>query len=257
MNKNRIPKQSLQTLEIVKKLFGNSLVGVYLYGSAVAGGLKQDSDIDVFVIINTNLPKETQRELTSQLMNISGTIGNQEGKRPLEVTVVKKEDIVPWHYPPKRQYIYGEWLRNEFLEGELQTPVYDPDLSILITQVRKNSLSLMGPEASTLFEPVPVNDIRKAVKDSLPDLLDEIKGDERNVILTLARMWKTVVTGKITSKDKAAEWVILRLPDKYVPLLNIAKKAYLGNYEDDWTEKDSEVNKFVHYMKNKIFDHLE
>lgn len=71
MAKSKIPQEALHTLDIVRELFTTSLVGVYLYGSAVGGGLKKDSDVDVFVIINTNLHKELQKELTTRLMNIS------------------------------------------------------------------------------------------------------------------------------------------------------------------------------------------
>ncbi|EUI56965.1 nucleotidyltransferase domain-containing protein, partial [Staphylococcus aureus] len=42
----KIPNQAIQTLEIVKDLFGSSIVGVYLFGSAVNGGLRINSDVD-------------------------------------------------------------------------------------------------------------------------------------------------------------------------------------------------------------------
>lgn len=45
-----------------------------------------------------------------------------------------------------------------------------------------------------------MTDIRRAIKESLPVLLEDIKGDEHNVILTLARMWQTVSIGEISPK---------------------------------------------------------
>ncbi len=33
--------------------------------------------------------------------------------RPLEVTVINQKDIVPWHFP-KYEFMYGEWLREQF-----------------------------------------------------------------------------------------------------------------------------------------------
>ncbi|EUP09112.1 streptomycin 3''-adenylyltransferase, partial [Staphylococcus aureus M1527] len=51
----KIPNQAIQTLKIVKDLFGSSIVGVYLFGSAVNGGLRINSDVDVLVVVNHSL----------------------------------------------------------------------------------------------------------------------------------------------------------------------------------------------------------
>lgn len=53
-------------------------------------------------------------------------------------------------------------------------------------------------------------------------MIQEIKGDERNVILTLARMWQMMMTGEITPKDVAAAWAIPRLPKEHATLLDMA-----------------------------------
>ncbi|MFU1806187.1 aminoglycoside adenylyltransferase domain-containing protein, partial [Enterococcus faecium] len=82
-------------------------------------------------------------------------------------------------------------LREQFEKGEIPESTYDPDLAILLAQLRKNSINLLGPKATEVIEPVPMTDIRKAIKESLPGLIASINGDERNVILTLARMWLT------------------------------------------------------------------
>ncbi|ENN42003.1 streptomycin 3''-adenylyltransferase, partial [Staphylococcus aureus M1565] len=219
----KIPNQAIQTLKIVKDLFGSSIVGVYLFGSAVNGGLRINSDVDVLVVVNHSLPQLTRKKLTERLMTISGKIGNTDSVRPLEVTVINRSEVVPWQYPPKREFIYGEWLRGEFENGQIQEPSYDPDLAIVLAQARKNSISLFGPDSSSILVSVPLTDIRRAIKDSLPELIEGIKGDERNVILTLARMWQTVTTGEITSKDVAAEWAIPLLPKEHVTLLDIAR----------------------------------
>ncbi|GAB5835876.1 hypothetical protein JMUB7531_28810 [Staphylococcus aureus] len=68
-------------------------------------------------------------------------IGNTDSVRPLEVTVINRSEVVPWQYPPKREFIYGEWLRGEFENGQIQEPSYDPDLAIVLAQARKNRIS--------------------------------------------------------------------------------------------------------------------
>lgn len=252
LRNEKIPKQALQALKIVEDLLGNSIVGVYLFGSAVNGGLRINSDVDVLVVVNHSLSEVIRKKLTDRLMLISGKIGNSDTMRPLEVTVINYSDIVPWLYPPRNEFIYGEWLRNEYEKGQIQEPTYDPDLAIVLAQVRKNSISLLGPDASDILDPVPTTDIRRAIKESLPGLIEGIKGDERNVILTLARMWQTVSIGEISPKDVAAKWAVSRLPKEYSTFLDLARKAYRGEYDDKWEGLDSEVTALVNNMKNSI-----
>jgi streptomycin 3"-adenylyltransferase len=252
VNNEKVPNEAIQALKIVKELLGRTVVAVYLFGSAVNGGLRINSDVDVLVVVNYSLPEITRMKLTDRLMLISGKMGNTDSVRPLEVTVMTQGNIVPWRYPPKNDFIYGEWLRDEFERGQIQEPTYDPDLAIVLAQAQKNSVSLFGPDASEILDPVPITDIRRAIKESLPELIDGIKGDERNVILTLARMWQTVAIGEISPKDVAAEWAIPRLPKEHATLLNLARKAYRGEYLDSWKGLDTEVSALVNHMKNSI-----
>ena len=97
-----------------------------------------------------------------------------------------------------------------------------------------------------------MTDIRKAMKESLPGLIGSVKGDERNVILTLARMWFTASTGDFRTKDLAAEWVIPQLPGEHAALLDLARKAYLGKVIDKWDGIEAEVASLLDYMKRWI-----
>lgn len=252
-NKNlkNIPSQALQVLDIIEKLFENQFIGIYLYGSAILGGLHNNSDVDILVIINGPMSEAMRSELTKQLMLISGKIGHSD-KRPLEVTVVNLNDVVPWRFPLKYEYMYGEWLREQMEAGGIPQAYYDPDAAILLWQARSYSLALKGPEVMKIIEPIPKKDIQKAIKYSLPNLIASVKGDERNVLLTLARMWFTTSTGQICSKDAAAEWAIPRLPQKLSLLLEIARKAYLGECEDCWNDLEADTALLITFMKQSI-----
>lgn len=76
------------------------------------------------------------------------------------------------------------------------------------------------------------------IKESLPWLIEGIKGDGRNVILSLARMWQTVSIDEISLIDVAAEWALPWLPKEYSTLLNLARKAYREEYVDRWEGLD-------------------
>lgn len=252
----RVPQEAIQALQVIVELLGNILLGVYLYGSAVMDGLQRDSDVDIMVVTNHALSGKTRKDLTESLMLVSGKTGAPYAKRPLEVTVINREDVFPWKYPPKYEFLYGEWLRKQFEQGKTPAPKTEPDLAILLAQLRSNSISLYGPKAEELLAPVPMTDIRKAIEESLPVLITCRKGDERNVILTLARMWQTVSTGEISSKNRAAQWAIPQLSSAHARLLDNARKAYIGEYIDRWEEMDCEVDDLVNSFKSMIEDAL-
>ncbi|WP_078433620.1 aminoglycoside nucleotidyltransferase ANT(9) [Metabacillus halosaccharovorans] len=252
LTNKEIPNEAIQALKIVEELLGSSIIGVYLYGSSVKGGLRINSDVDVLVVVSHNLSEDSRKELSDRLMLISGKIGNTDSVRSLEVTVINHSDVVPWKYPPKKEFIYGEWLRSDFEKGKIQEPTYDPDLAIILAKAQKYSVSLFGSEVSDLLDPIPITDVRRAIRESMTELIEGLNGDERNVILTLARMWQTVAVDEISPKDVAAEWAIPRLPNEHADLLDLARKAYRGEYVDKWEGLDSEVVSLVNYMKNSI-----
>ncbi|MGU4672529.1 nucleotidyltransferase domain-containing protein, partial [Escherichia coli] len=130
-------------------------MAIHLYGSAMDGGLKPLSDIDLLVTVRSPLRDEQLHTLMQKLLAISAWPGTSEIYRALEVTVVVWSQIVPWQFPPMRELQFGEWLRDEIANGEYEPAQPDPDLAILLTKARQNSLPLRGEAASTLFEAVP------------------------------------------------------------------------------------------------------
>lgn len=251
-----IPSLAIEAVHVSQELIKN-IEGAYLFGSAVEGGLRADSDVDVLIVTRQRLPLETRQELVERLMRISGKTGNSKSIRPLELTVVNLNDIVPWQYPPKSMFVYGEWMREQYENNYVPDQKPDPDLAIVLSNVRMNSIPIIGPNAQTLLEPVPGKDFYLAIKESLPDLLSGRKGDERNVLLTLSRMWITVSTGKVVSKDIAAKWTTGQLPAPLKPLMIMARKAYLGEIKDNWDERENEVTILIKHMKQEIESCIE
>ena len=152
----------------------------------------------------------------------------------------------------RRRIIFGSDFNKGRKGGIIPQPSSNPDLAILLAQARINSVSLYGPNLPEILEPVPETDIRNAIRESLPGLISCLRGDERNVLLTLARMWLTASTGEIISKDRAAEWAVPRLSNELAALLVFARKGYLGECMDEWGEKEPELANFVRLMKESI-----
>lgn len=236
----------------VAEVLGDNLTGLYLYGSAVSGGWHHDSDIDLLAVVGASLGDGIRNILTDTLLRVSGRWPRSGPERPVELTVVVRDDLVPWRYPPRSDFVYGEWLRAEFERGDLSTPTTDPDLTILVTMARDSAVPLAGPPAADVLDPVPATDLVRAIAAGLPDLIAEVEGDERNVVLTLARMWITAETGAVMSKADAAAKLLPRLPSGHAAVLRLARAGYLGEVADSWSGRRAEVASFLGYAAKRI-----
>ena len=220
-------------MEAVEGVLGDQLVAVYLYGSAVVGGLRPASDLDLFAVVSRPTSYAERRDLASTLIPISRREVRPPAWRPLELTVVATPDLVPWRFPPRTDFQYGEWLRDEFERGEVDPDKPDnPDLALVIEMVRRNGRRLVGPPADELLPPVPEDDLRAALVGVVPDLMADLDPDTANVLLTLARVWHTLESGEFTSKDAAADWAITRLGSTGSRPLVKARDTYLGAATD-------------------------
>ena len=234
-----IPSEAIDALEVARHCLGPSLKAAYLYGSAVAGGLRPDSDVDVMLVVDRPLDLETRLRLLNGLLRISGLPNKNDPRRPLEVVIFNTEDLSNPSYPARSEFLYGEWLRAEFEAGAVPEPQRDADFTMLLAKARQNSQRLTGPGAQHQLPEIPDHELRRAIGDAVNGLLATIKGDERNVLLTLARMWCTLQTGKIVPKDFAAEWAMARLSGTARMLMKRARLAYLGVEEEDWSDRSS------------------
>lgn len=251
-------KQIQTACALIESILGRELMAIHLYGSAMDGGLKPLSDIDLLVTVRSPLRDEQRHTLMQKLLAISAWPGTSEIYRALEVTVVVWSQIVPWQFPPMRELQFGEWLRDEIANGEYESAQPDPDLAILLTKARQNSLPLRGEAASTLFEAVPERDLQHTFRQTLAlwNRADDLEGDERHILLTLARIGYSVETGQIASKDEAAAWLLPQLPEAHAKLLAEARAEYLGLVTVDWAEKMPQIEAFVRDVKKTILEKM-
>jgi predicted nucleotidyltransferase len=239
MEVDAVEEQSDAAIGAIRRgLADAEIVGVYLYGSAVAGGLRPDSDLDLFVLTDRRLTTGEKARIVEELLPISDRRLRPPAWRPIEVTIVAQPEVRPWRYPPRMELQYGEWLRDAFLCGAIEPEsAENPDLAVVITMVRESSRALIGPHATDVLAAVPRADLVRAMLDGLPSLLSDLADDTRNVLLTLARMWVTVATGEFRPKDEAAAWALSRLPEAHRPTLARAGDLYrTGGYGDPWDD---------------------
>jgi predicted nucleotidyltransferase len=224
-------------LQLVDDVFGDDMLGAYLHGSAVLGGLRPTSDLDILVVLKRRTSAAERRALVEGLLDVSGARARRRPARPVELSVVVENDVRPWRYPPRQEFMYGEWLRDSYEPGGAPQPEPAPDLSVLITMVLQGDTALVGPPPAQLLDPVPHDDLIRGAISGIPQLLGDLESDTRNVLLTLARIWTTLQTGQIRSKDAAAAWVLEQLPPEQQPVLARARVMYLqGEDEERWAD---------------------
>lgn len=243
-----------RVLSIVRDVLGSDAVGAYLFGSAVLGGLQPESDLDLLVVSKRQTTRDEKQRFVERLLTISGRRTPQGRWRRVELTIVVESEIKPWRYPPSFDFQYGDWLRSEFENGNL-TPwptTTNPDLSALVTMVLFGNTPVLGPPPAEIFDPVPREDLVRAMVGDIEALLGDLDDDTRNVILTLARIWSTVATGVIRSKDAAADWALDRLPEEHQAVLARARANYLGDEEERWDDIQPQLRRHTDHVVAEI-----
>ncbi len=227
--------QICEIVALVEGVFGPDVIGTYLHGSAVLGGLRPASDVDVLVVSRRPMDEKQRKVLLSGLLGLSGS---RNHARPVELIVVDQSEVRPWRYPPSADFLYGEWLRAEYEGGDVPRAHPMTDLALLITMTLAGDRPLAGPRPAQILDPVPHTDVIRATVAGIPGLVGDLDSDSRNVLLTLARIWSTLATGQIRSKAAAADWAIAALPPGHLLALEHAQRLYLNcaYSQESWSD---------------------
>jgi streptomycin 3"-adenylyltransferase len=245
--------QIQRVVSLVLEILGDGVMGIYLHGSAVFGVLRPTSDLDLLVVLRGPTTPDERATLIEHLLTVSGR-GDPTGQsRSVELTIVVQDDVRPWRYPPRLDFQYGDWWRSDFEAGTLapwESP--NPDLALVIEMALQANRPLFGPPPAEVFDSVSPADVRRAMLDGIPSLLSDLDGDERNVVLTFARIWTTLFTGAIRSKDEAADWALPRLPPEHRAVLAHARAIYLGEAAEEWGDLLARVRPHVEFVIGEI-----
>lgn len=238
-----------RTVRLLHDVLGDNAVGAYLHGSAVLGGLRPHSDLDILAVCHRTTTRETRRQLVEGLLAISSGWPAAVPLRPIELTLVASEEIRPWRFPPSIELQFGEWSRKDLENGlEPWDRVY-PDLAPLIAMARQGDHPLFGPPPADIFDPIPRADLVRAIAGDLDVLIPGLHEDEtRFAVLTFARIWMTVTTGEFATKDAAAAWALPRLPPEHRPVLERARAIYLGHEDDRWDDLRPRLQPYADHL---------
>ena len=241
-------------VEGIREVLDGDLVGAYLHGSAVLGGFRPDSDIDVMVVSSRGTTVDEKRRLIDLFLSISGRRASIRPGRAIELDVVVESEIRPWLYPPTFDFHYSELWRDRFEHGELAPweSTTNPDLASAVTMVLLGDEPLAGPPPAQVFDPVPRSDYIDAILRDIGTVDEYLTWDTRNVVLTLPRIWSAVATEAVYSKEAAADWALPRLPEEHRTVLEVARAAYRGEVEDSWDDIRSQVRAYTDHVVSEI-----
>lgn len=196
----------------IQKVFGDKFLGLYLYGSLVAGDFDRViSDIDLLAVVSEPV---TDPELVS-LKKLHDDIANNypSWRDRVEVQYVsaaalqtfktQKSTIVTISPGEPMHFIKAgrDWLINWF-------------------DVQEHGKVLFGPNPATFIPTISKEEYKASMREQAPCLHEWIRGyDSKSargpcayVVLTLCRIFYGVVHGEQVSKPKAASWVSNEFP---------------------------------------------
>lgn len=227
------------------------VVSVYLYGSAASAGLRPGSDVDVLMLTRRTLSAAEREALTAVLLSASAAPPTY---RDLELTGVVVSEDRQLAEPGMQDYQFGEWRRDEIAAGDLLTAAPDPDVPILLATAETAHRVLRGVPLAEAVAPVSPAVVRAAMLATIPDILEEIVGDERNTLLALSRMVTTLRSERIVPKDVAAVTAAAEVDINQRTLLDRAREGYLGLATDDWTGLGDEVTALAHRLAERAYE---
>jgi streptomycin 3"-adenylyltransferase len=250
-------RQADAVVHLVRTVLEAKVIGVYLHGSAVLGGLRPGSDLDIIAVVRGRTTIAERRRLVDGLLRLSGPRARTPARarppaRSIELTIVRQRAVRPWRYPPRSEFQYGDRLRDDYEGGFTPGSVRSPDLALLVALTLKSDRPLFGPPPADVLDPVPQRDLVRAAVAGIPGLLADIEHDTANVVLTLARIWVTVCTSDIRTKDAAVDWAIERLPAEHRAVLARARAVYLGDASDEWQDIGAEVQAAAGWLVARI-----
>ncbi len=216
--------------ERLLEVLGDSFVGVYLLGSLAIGDFDATSDID-FVVVTADELSETH---VRKVQSVHDQTYGQDNRwvKHLEYSFFPL-NMLKHHSSP---FSLDGRVRNEdrelwyFEHGSSVIERSDHDNS-LVTRwtLREKGVTVAGPSPCSLLEPIPSNDLRAEIRNSLIGWGYELLQDPepyRNrffqafIVLHYCRMLQDLHEGRITSKREGVQWAKSNVDPEWITLID-------------------------------------
>jgi streptomycin 3"-adenylyltransferase len=232
----------------------NNLIGIYLHGSLAMGSFNPErSDLDLLVVTRRPMSLEIKHMLAETLLSRSGQ------PHPIEISFLRRDDMVPWQYPTPFDFHYSEMWRESF-QCELtsggwkswnDSQRYDPDLAAHITITNHRGLRLAGVTVKEVFPAVPRQDYLDSILGDVRDGLEHITGNPVYGILNACRTYAYLRHGYISSKEEGGVWALEALPESLRGVVMKALAIYRGEPEVTPLE-NNQLETFAAYIRTTL-----
>ena len=215
-----------------RRILGDSLVGVYLHGSAVMGCFNpQKSDIDLIIVADRPLSDSVKRAYMDMVVRFNA----RAPEKGIEMSVVLREVCRPFVYPTPFELHFSvshlKWYEDDPGDYIRKMRGEDKDLAAHFTIIRKRGKCLYGLPVEEVFAEVPHRDYMDSIRNDIAEAPERITEDTLYLTLNLARVLAYQEEGLVLSKKEGGEWAAARLPAEYRPLIEEALREYTGNTE--------------------------
>jgi len=183
---------------------GTNLAGVYLMGSAGAGGyVPGASDLDVWALVRGLVATPVKKALVARVEHAALPCP----ARGLELVVARFRGAEP--------IVELNLNDGPAMERHVALDASDEPRQWFVLDAaigRQDGRALWGPPPVEAFPPIPRSLQLAAIAESL-DWYAAHEPDNRTAVLTAVRGWRYLAEGRWSSKEDAARWAAARRPD--------------------------------------------
>lgn len=244
---NNILKTLVNNLQ---EALGGNLVGVYLYGSLIWGDFNENvSDIDLLVVTENFLNQNEFVALNAIHDNLVKRHVNWNDR--IEIAYIAKKSLKTFKSSKSSIAVISpgepfnikdagkDWLINYFL-------------------IQEKSITLLGPDPTTIIDPISKSEFISGVRDQALEWRHWIVNTKGSIgyqfyaVLTICRALYALHHGEQGSKTQAANWMMSQSP-KWA---NLIKQSWdFKSQVSNNVNRDSlynEVEKFIFEMLDSI-----
>jgi predicted nucleotidyltransferase len=206
----------------VQAILGSNFVGAYLQGSFAAGDWDIDSDVDFLVVVDHEISGAELPALQAMHSRIYDL--ESHWAQHLEGSYFPRELL-------RSSDLAQELLYLDNTARELVRSRHDNTL-VVRWVVREYGILLAGPDAAELIEPVPTDELRREIRQTMHDWAEQIFANPSEMdnrwyqpfaVLSYCRMLHTLQSGRVFSKPVSAEWAKKALDSRWAGLIQRAR----------------------------------
>ena len=216
-----------------QEALGDSFVGAYLQGSFALGAGDLHSDCDFVVVVRERPDAEQETALRELHRRIPHGEGHWCGH--LEGSYAVVDDL------RSVDGLGAEWL---FVDHGCDEMEWSDHCNQAWTRwiLREHGITLVGPCAGELVDPVPADVLRAQARAGLETLADDVLGwcppaiawCQRYLVVQACRSLYTVRTAQVASKRDALRWAMMHADPRWRPLL----QQVLADRERGWDQHE-------------------